>query len=132
MTNENSQTKMNLHRAFEAETGAYFRYTLYADRARKAGHHAVGTLFDQIARNEWAHAKIWYKQLNGEVTVEEALENAAGGEHYEWSEMYARWADVAREEGETRAEWLFRQVAAACVIADIRPENEASFAPSRA
>ena len=105
------RTRMNYQKAFEAETGAYFRYTLYADRARKSGHHGVGELFDQIARNEWAHASVWYRQLNGEVTVEEALENAAGGEHYEWSEMYARWAEEARQAGDSRAQWLFEQVA---------------------
>ena len=47
------KTLQNLKIAFHAETGVYFKYTLWADRARKAGHHAVGTLFDQVARNEW-------------------------------------------------------------------------------
>ena len=74
------KTLQNLKRAFHAETGVYFKYTLWADRARKAGHHAVGTLFDQVARNEWAHAKIWYKRLNQEMDTQEALPAAAGGE----------------------------------------------------
>ena len=67
------KTLQNLKSAFHAETGVYFKYTLWADRARKAGHHAVGTLFDQVARNEWAHAKIWYKRLNQEMDTQEAL-----------------------------------------------------------
>ena len=106
------KTLQNLKSAFHAETGVYFKYTLWADRARKAGHHAVGTLFDQVARNEWAHAKIWYKRLNQEMDTQEALLAAAGGEHHEWSEMYAQWADEARDEGELAVEKLFRQVAA--------------------
>lgn len=121
MTAAGQKTRENLKAAFHAETGVYFKYTLWADRARKAGHHAVGALFDQVARNEWAHAKIWYKQLNGEINTQEALLAAAGGEHHEWSEMYALWADEARDEGETRIEALFRGVAS------IEAEHEAEY-----
>lgn len=115
------KTLQNLKSAFHAESGVYFKYTLWADRARKAGHHAVGTLFDQVARNEWAHAKIWYKRLNQEMDTQEALLAAAGGEHHEWSEMYAQWADEARDEGELAVEKLFRQVAA------IEADHEGKF-----
>ena len=107
-----SKTRENLERAFHAEAGVYFKYTLWADRARKAGHHAVGALFDSVARNEWAHAKIWYKRLNGEMDTGEALLAAAGGEHHEWSEMYAQWASEAQQDGEQAIARLFRQVAA--------------------
>ena len=57
---------------------------------------------------------MWFKELhNGSVpnTIEN-LKDAAGGENYEWTNMYKEFADVAREEGFDQIAFLFEGVAA--------------------
>ena len=59
----------------------------------------------------WSHAKIWFKLLNGIGTTPENLKAAAGGEHYEWTEMYKNFAEEAKQEGFTDIAGLFKMVA---------------------
>jgi len=96
-----SRTEENLKAAFAGECQASVKYQYYASRAKKDGYEQIGEIFGETSLNEKEHAKIWFKLLHGEEipgTVEN-LKDAAGGENYEYSEMYVEFARVAREEG---------------------------------
>ena len=108
-----SQTEKNLVAAFAGESEARNKYTYFASKAKKDGYVQIAALFQETADNEKEHAKIWYKLLSGGVgTTAENLLAAADGEHYEWSEMYPRFAAEARAEGFTDIAALFEGVAA--------------------
>lgn len=109
-----TKTEENLQTAFAGESQARNKYTYYASKARKEGFNQVGDFFQETADNEKEHAKLWFKLLHdGEIadTVTN-LKDAAGGEHYEWTDMYAGFANKAREEGFEDIAKLFEQVAA--------------------
>ena len=86
-----SKTEKNLLAAFAGESQAYTKYTYYASKARKDGYEQIGNIFAETAANEREHAKIWFKYLNdGAVPhTNRNLEDAAAGENYEWTDMYA-------------------------------------------
>ncbi len=107
-----SRTEQNLMTAFAGESQARNKYTYYASKARKEGYVQIAELFEETANNEKEHAKIWFKELHGgEVPTTAAnLLDAAEGENYEWTDMYASFAQVAREEGFTRLAFLFEAV----------------------
>jgi len=94
-----SRTEANLLAAFAGESQARNKYTYYASKAKKDGYEQIASLFLQTADNEKEHAKLWFKHLGGIGTNAENLKAAAEGENYEWTEMYAEFARVAREEG---------------------------------
>ena len=96
-----SKTEQNLLAAFAGESQARNKYTYFASKAKKEGYEQVAALFEETAENEKEHAKLWFKYLNGgEVpnTIEN-LKAAASGENFEWTEMYKKMAEEAREEG---------------------------------
>lgn len=107
-----SKTEQNLMTAFAGESQARNKYTYYASVAKKAGYEQIKEVFEETAGNEKEHAKIWFKQLHGGAmpNIEECLEDAANGENYEWTEMYAEFAKTAKEEGFTRIAALFTAV----------------------
>ncbi len=107
-----SRTEQNLMTAFAGESQARNKYTYYASKAKKEGYVQIAELFEETANNEKEHAKIWFKLLHdGEVPTTAAnLLDAAEGENYEWTDMYAEFARVAKEEGFTRIAYLFEQV----------------------
>ena len=107
-----SRTEQNLQAAFAGESQARNKYTYYASKARKEGYVQIADLFEETANNEKEHAKIWFKHLHdGEVpTTSKNLLDAAEGENYEWTDMYAEFARVAKEEGFTRIAFLFEKV----------------------
>lgn len=109
-----SKTAENLAAAFAGESQARNKYTYYASKARKEGYEQIADLFEETARNEKAHAKIWFKLLHeGDVpSTGENLKDAAGGEHFEWTDMYADYAKQAREEGFDKIAFLFEKVGA--------------------
>lgn len=108
-----TQTEANLKEAFAGESQAHTKYLYYASQAKKDGYVQMGKFFEETAFNEKEHAKIWFKLLNeGSVpktTVN--LEDAAGGENYEWTEMYPGFAKTAEKEGFPEIAALFRMVA---------------------
>ena len=107
-----SKTEKNLLTAFAGESQARNKYTFYAEKARREGYNKIADIFEETAHNEMAHAKIWFKFLN-DGTVGETLDNlkdAAGGENYEWTDMYAEFAKTAKEEGFARIAYLFEEV----------------------
>ena len=106
-----SQTEKNLQAAFAGESQARNKYTYYASKARKEGMNLVANIFEETAGNEKEHAKIWFKLLHdGMPSTEENLLDAAEGENYEWTDMYAGFAETARAEGFTRRADLFTEV----------------------
>lgn len=107
-----SKTEQNLQTAFAGESMARNKYTYYASKAKKEGFVQIAQLFEETANNEREHAKIWFKLLHDGVgTTEENLLDAALGENYEWTEMYAQFAKDAKEEGFDRIAYLFEGVA---------------------
>ncbi len=94
-----SKTEANLWEAFAGESKACLKYLYYASKARKEGYEQIAAFFEETAGNEKEHAKLWFKALDGIQTTAENLIDAAEGEHEEWTEMYKRMSETAREEG---------------------------------
>lgn len=109
-----TQTEKNLQAAFAGESQARNKYTFYASKARKDGFEQIADIFEETARNEKEHAKIWFKLLHGGEmpSTAENLKDAAAGENYEWTDMYDDFAKVAKEEGFPRIAKLFEMVGA--------------------
>ena len=109
-----SQTEANLWTAFAGESQARNKYTYFASKAKKEGFVQIAAIFEETAKNEQEHAKIWFKLLNGGAisSTAENLKEAADGENYEWTDMYAGFAKTAREEGFNEIADLFDGVAA--------------------
>ena len=108
-----TKTEANLATAFAGESQARNKYSYYASKAKKDGYEQIANVFMETADNEKEHAKLWFKLLHGGAvpgTVENLLD-AAAGENYEWTEMYAGFAVEAREEGFDSIADLFEQVA---------------------
>ena len=106
-----SRTEANLLAAFAGESQARNKYTYFASVAKKEGYEQIARIFEKTAENEKEHAKMWFKELGELGTTEENLLAAAQGENYEWTEMYAEFARVAREEGFNQIAFKFEAVA---------------------
>ena len=109
-----SKTEKNLMDAFAGESKARNMYTYFAARARKDGFEQIARIFEETGNNEKEHAKIWYKYLIGGAIKDTKtnLETSIKSEHYEWTEMYKNYANVAREEGFEDIAQHFEHVAA--------------------
>ena len=94
-----TQTEKNLQAAFSGESQARNKYTYFASVAKKEGYEQIAAIFLQTAENEKEHAKLWFKELGELGTTAENLKAAAEGENYEWTDMYAKMAEEAEEEG---------------------------------
>lgn len=117
-----TRTEANLMAAFAGESQARNKYTYYASKAKKDGYEQIAQLFLETANNEKEHAKIWFKLLHdGIPSTVENLKDAADGENYEWTDMYATFAKEAREEGFDDIAFLFEQVG------EIEKEHEARY-----
>ena len=96
-----TKTEKNLQEAFAGESQARNKYTFYASKAKKEGYEQIAAIFTETAANEKEHAELWFKYLHGGLVPStiENLKDAASGENFEWTDMYARMAAEAREEG---------------------------------
>ena len=94
-----TKTEKNLMEAFAGESQARNKYTYYASAAKKAGYEQLAALYLETADQEKEHAKMWFKEFHGIHDVETNLTDATQGENFEWTDMYARMAREAREEG---------------------------------
>lgn len=94
-----TKTLENLKIAFGGEAEARTKYSYYASQAKKDGYVQIANIFEETAANEREHAKLWFKLAYGIGDTMENLLDAAAGENYEWTEMYAEMAKTAREEG---------------------------------
>jgi rubrerythrin len=118
-----TKTELNLLAAFAGESQARNKYDYYASVAKKEGYTLLADIFTETAKNEKEHAKIRFKLLHDGGIPDTAtnLADAAAGENYEWTDMYAGFAKDAREEGFTQIALLFDMVAA------IEKEHEARY-----
>ena len=118
-----TKTEKNLQKAFAGESMARNKYSYWASKAKKDGFVQIAAIFEETANNEKEHAKMWFKLLeDGAIkSTPENLEAAAAGENYEWTDMYARMAQEAREEG-------FNEIAAKFeLVAKVEAEHEARY-----
>jgi len=108
-----SKTEANLKTAFAGESQASIKYSYYASKATKDGYVQIANIFTETAGNEKEHAKIWFKLLHdgGVPGTVANLNDAADGENYEWTDMYAGFAKTARAEGFADIAALFEGVA---------------------
>lgn len=118
-----SKTEKNLMEAFAGESQARNKYTYFASKAKKEGYEQIAAIFQETADNEKEHAKMWFKLLQGGQikSTAENLKDAAAGENYEWTDMYAGFAKIAKEEGFDRIAYLFEEVG------KIEKEHEARY-----
>ncbi len=116
-----TKTEQNLRTAFAGESQARNKYTYFASAAQKEGYEQIADIFRVTADNEKAHAKIWFKLLNGIGDTAKNLEIAAAGENSEWTQMYAEFAKTAEEEGLSTIAQLFK------LVGDIEKEHEERF-----
>ena len=116
-----TKTEKNLQEAFAGESQARNKYTYFASKARKDGYEQIAAIFEETANNEKEHAKLWFKYLEGGELkdTKSNLEAAAAGENYEWTDMYARMAQDAEEEG-------FKEIAACTPVWPRRLRKRAS------
>lgn len=113
MNLKGTKTEKNLQEAFAGESQARNKYTYFASQAKKEGFIQISKIFDETANNEKEHAKLWFKLLHG-GSISDTLSNlkaAAEGENYEWTDMYAKFAKEAKEEGFDSIAFLFEEVA---------------------
>jgi len=112
MNLKGTKTEANLLAAFAGESQARNKYTYYASKAKKDGYVQIANIFEETAANEKEHAKIWFKLLHdGAIpSTIENLKDAADGENYEWTDMYAKFAADARAEGFDKIATLFEEV----------------------
>ena len=118
-----TKTEKNLQEAFAGESQARNKYTYFASKAKKDGYVQISNIFLETAANEKEHAEIWFKYLNGGKIKDTIanLEDAANGENFEWTDMYARMAEEAEEEG-------FKEIAAKFrMVAKIEKEHEERY-----
>ena len=108
---EGTQTAKNLKTAFEGESMARNKYTYFASKAKKDGFQQIAALFEETANNEKEHAKLWFKELEGVGDTAANLAAAAQGDNYEWTDMYAGFAETAEKEGFPELAAKFRMVA---------------------
>lgn len=126
MSVKGTRTEKNLLTAFAGESQARNRYTYFASEARKSGYQQISTIFAETADQEKEHAKRLFKFLEGgEVEVRAAfpagvigstienLKTSAGGENFEWTQMYPDFAKIAREEGLDEIAAVFEAIAVA-------------------
>ena len=106
-----TKTEQNLMTAFAGESQARNKYTYFASVAKKEGYEQISALFTKTADNEKEHAKMWFKLLGGLGNTAQNLADAAAGENYEWTDMYATFAKEADEEGFHDIAAKFRAVA---------------------
>ena len=110
-----SKTEKNLLEAFAGESMARNKYTFFAKKAKKEGYEQIAALFLETAENEKAHAKLWFKYLQPDGDIQDTIANltaAAEGENFEWTNMYERMAQEAKEEGFLEIAAKFRMVGA--------------------
>jgi rubrerythrin len=116
-----SRTEQNLRDAFAGESQARNKYTYYASVAKKEGYEQISAIFSETADNEKEHAKLHFKYLNGIKDTLSNLNDAAAGENYEWTDMYAKFAKEAEDEGFFEIANTFR------MIGNVEKEHEARY-----
>lgn len=123
MSVKGTKTEKNLLQSFAGESQARNRYTFFAKQAKKDGYEQIAAIFEETARQEEEHAKLFFKALEGgdvEITATfpagrildtmSNLEAAANGENEEWTELYPKFSEIAKEEGFNDIALMFKMV----------------------
>ena len=125
---KNSNTSLNLIKAYVREYKTRTRYTFFASIAKKEGYNRISKIFLEIAEQEKEHAKLFYKHLkdeyNGEdifidasypvaffQSTKENLQSAVKGEFNESTLDYPLFAKTALKEGFDEISKLFYAIA---------------------
>lgn len=129
-----TRTEQNLLKAFAGESQARNRYEFFAKQAKDEGYEQIADTFLKTATQEKAHAKRFFKFLEGgEVqitasypagrigTTAENLKAAAAGENEEWTKLYAEFSETAKSEGFTEVAAVFK------LIAKVEAEHEKRY-----
>ncbi|MCK8825802.1 rubrerythrin [Fuchsiella alkaliacetigena] len=116
-----TKTEKNLWEAFAGESQARNKYTFFAAVAKKEGYNQIADFFLKTAENERAHAKMHLKALGKIGDTAENLKAAAEGENEEWTDMYPRMAEEAKEEGFKKCARMFE------MLADIEKAHEERY-----
>lgn len=120
---QGTQTEKNLQAAFAGESQARNKYTYFASVAKKEGFEQISSIFLKTADNEKEHAKMWLKELNGIGNTAQNLAEAAGGENFEWTDMYEDFAKTAEKEGFAELAAKFR------AVGEIEKHHEERYRP---
>lgn len=129
-----TKTEQNLLKSFAGESQARNRYELFVKAAQNEGYEQIAAIFQETANQEKEHAKRFFSFLEGGMveitasypagkvgTTKENLKAAAEGEHEEWTDLYPKFAETAKEEG-------FPEVAAAYkMITKVETEHERRY-----
>lgn len=117
-----SRTEANLLSAYAGESQAAEKYWIFEKRAHRDGYEQIASIFHETCDNERAHASQWYQLLHDGIDKTDCnLKEAASGEHFEWTEMYKEFANVAEEEGFSDIAKRFR------LVADVERRHEARY-----
>jgi rubrerythrin len=101
------KTDENLKSAFAGESQANRRYLAFAKKAKEEGFTQVAKLFKAAAEAETVHA-LNHLRINGKIqSTLENLDTAVSGETFEFKEMYPKYIDTAKQEGNKQAAWSF-------------------------
>jgi len=102
-----TKTDENLKSAFAGESQANRRYLAFAEKAEEEGFTQVAKLFKAAAEAETVHA-LNHLRITGQIqSTLENLDTAVSGETYEFIEMYPKYIDTAKQEGNKQASWSF-------------------------
>ncbi len=123
---EQSETRLNLLRAFAGESQARNRYTFAAGLAKKKNLQVIEGIFTFTANQERAHAKVFYNllqsvsgenlRIDGTYPVElypellQHLRSAQHNEYQEWDHDYKGFAKAAKEEGFEEISHIFSMI----------------------
>lgn len=119
-----SKTEKNLLLAYTGESNNRNLYTFFAYQAKEEGFEQIAAVFLDTADHEREHAR---QELNVIKTTDielpagvfpvkgvgdtaSNLETAAAGEHYEQTEMYPEFAQIAEEEGFAEIAKMLRDI----------------------
>ncbi|MGD8924786.1 MAG: rubrerythrin family protein [Syntrophobacterales bacterium] len=102
-----SKTEQNLRDAFAGESQANRKYLAFAEKADKEGYPQVAKLFRAAGAAETVHAHAHLRALGEIGNTAENLKVAVAGETHEFKSMYPEMIEVAKEEGNKKAERSF-------------------------
>jgi len=97
----------NLKTAFAGESQANRKYLAFAKKAEEEGFKQVAKLFRAAAEAETVHAHAHLRVMGGVKSTKENIQEAVGGETFEFTKMYPQMIEEARKEGNKQAQQSF-------------------------
>lgn len=116
-----TKTLFNLYDAFTNECEARVKYEFFSSLAKKSGYDEIAEIFNKASKNEYEHAKLWFKELGLISTIENALYDSINLEKHEATSVYKKFADEALAEGFDALSIKFN------ALADIEKEHQRTF-----